>query len=249
MSAANLDGPPDLGALNELPRSRMIVRRKKTNRMKKITHSTVIIASLLLPLAARAQQARNLGKVAKKTSAIQHGQYLVRLGGCNDCHTPVVFNKDLNMPVPDMTRMLSGHPADAPDPTGTPGERDACLIGPTFTSFKMAFGVVYSANLTPDLETGLGSWTEAMFVTAMRTGKHFGGNGRAILPPMPWMNVAALTDQDLKAIFSYLRSIPAIRNPVPDDKVSREAIEGITESIETLKAVYRQHDGAVHRDR
>jgi len=131
--------------------------------------------------------------------------------------------------------MLSGHPADAPGPTGTAGAQDTAVIGPTFTSFKMPFGVVYSPNLTPDLETGLGSWSTAIFIKAMRTGKHFGGDGRAILPPMPWGNLAGLTDQDLKAIFAYLRSIPAIRNPVPDHNVPPEAIEGITESLEKLK--------------
>ena len=74
-----------------------------------------------------------------------------------------------------------------------------------------------------------------MFIKAMRAGKHFGGNGRAILPPMPWGNLAALTDQDLKAIFAYLRSIPTIRNPVPDPKVPPKAVEDITESLEKLK--------------
>src|SRR5262249_23165669 len=135
-----------------------------------------IILWLLLPLAANAQQAGSLGKADKKAQVIRHGEYLVRLGGCNDCHTPAVFNKELNLPVPDMTRALSGHPADAPDPTGIPGAQDIAVVGPTFTSFKMAFGVVYAAILTPDLETGLGSWSEALFIKAMRTGKHFGGN-------------------------------------------------------------------------
>ena len=197
-----------------------------------------IMVCLLLPLAAVAQQAENPGAAARKTNAIRRGEYLVRLGGCNDCHTPWVLNKALNTPAPDMTRMLSGHPAGAQDPTGTEGAPNIAVIGPTFTSFKMPFGVVYSANLTPDLETGLGSWHDAMFIKAMRTGKHFGGNGRAILPPMPWMNMAALTDQDLKAIFAYLHSIPAVRNPVPDNKVPLEALEAITESVEKLKSLH-----------
>ncbi len=139
--------------------------------MKKIFCSTGIILSLLLPLAVGAQQVGNPGKPAKKTEAIHRGEYLIRLGGCNDCHTPLVFNKALNMPVPNMTLMLSGHPADAPDPTGTAGPRDV-LVGPTFTSFQTPFGVVYSPNLTADLETGLGSWSENMFIKAMWTGKH-----------------------------------------------------------------------------
>ena len=58
------------------------------------------------------------------------------------------------MPVPDVSRFLSGHPTDAPDPVGTVGAQDIGLIGPTFTSFKMPFGTVYAANLTPDKDTG-----------------------------------------------------------------------------------------------
>lgn len=53
-----------------------------------------------------------------------------------------------------------------------------------------------------------------MFVKAMRTGKHM-GVGRDILPPMPWQNLAALNDDDLKALYAYLRTIPAIHNQVP----------------------------------
>jgi cytochrome c553 len=56
-----------------------------------------------------------------------------------------------------------------------------------------------------------------MFINAMRTGKHLGvKEGRPILPPMPWENLNRLSDEDLKAIFAYLKSLPAIKNKVPD---------------------------------
>ncbi len=194
-----------------------------------------IMVCMLVPFASTAQQSGAKAKPAKeKSKAVQRGGYLVRVGGCNDCHTPWVFDKSLNMPVPDMSRMLSGHAADAPDPSGTAGAQDIGLIGPTFTSFKMPFGIVYSSNLTPDVETGLGSWTETNFIKAMRTGKHFGGNGRAILPPMPWMNLAGMTDEDLKAVFAFLRSIPAIRNPVRDNKVPPQLVDALTESFDKM---------------
>ena len=54
-----------------------------------------------------------------------------------------------------------------------------------------------------------------MFVTAMRTGKHMGA-GRNLLPPMPWQNLAVLNEDDLKAVFAYLLSIPAVHNRVPE---------------------------------
>jgi hypothetical protein len=193
------------------------------------------LAGVLVPVVGTVVGGRAaVGAAPAHPSPVERGGYLVQMGGCNHCHTPWAFNKDLGMPVPDMTRMLSGHPAGAPDPGGTVGAKDIGLIGPTFTSFKMPFGTVYAPNLTPDTETGLGSWTEAMFVKALRTGKHMGGDGRAILPPMPWMDLARGTDDDLKAIFAFLRSIPAVKNPVPDHKVPPPAMDGITQSMAKL---------------
>jgi hypothetical protein len=84
-----------------------------------------------------------------------------------------------------------------------------------FTAWAGPWGVSFSMNLTPDEETGMGTWNEAMFIKAMRTGKHL-GEGREILPPMPWPYLAKATDQDLKAIFAYLKSIPPVKNAVPD---------------------------------
>jgi hypothetical protein len=116
------------------------------------------------------------------------------------------------------------------------------VIGPTFTSFAMPFGIVYSANLTPDKDTGLGTWTEEMFVRSMRTGRHMGGlkSARPIFPPMPWQDFAGLTDQDLKAIFAYLRTVPSIRNAVPDPKVPPEAVEALTRTAEKMGAMIKQ---------
>ena len=78
-----------------------------------------------------------------------------------------------------------------------------------------AWGVSFAMNLTPDKATGLGSWTPEMFVAAIRTGKHQ-GTGRPILPPMPWNWYKNMTDDDLKAVFAYLQSLPPINNPIPD---------------------------------
>jgi len=165
---------------------------------------------------------------------VARGRRLVSIGGCNDCHTPMKFDAELGMPVPDMTRMLSGHPQGAPDPASALGGHDIAVIGPTFTSFRLPFGVVYPANLTPDKDTGLGGWTEEMFVRALRTGRHMGGNGRPILPPMPWMTLAQQSDADLKAIFAYLQSVPAIRNDVPAPKVPDAAMNGIAASYDKI---------------
>jgi hypothetical protein len=84
----------------------------------------------------------------------------------------------------------------------------------TNTAWAGPWGVSFTANLTPDAETGLGGWTVEMFIQAMRTGKHQ-GKGRPILPPMPYPWFAKLTDADLRAVFAYLQSIPPIPNKVP----------------------------------
>jgi hypothetical protein len=150
-----------------------------------------------------------------KEDPVKRGAYLVTVAGCNDCHTPMKMTPI--GPMPDMDRMLSGHPEGQPDPTGTLGKSDLVLTGPDLTGFKFPFGMVYTRNLTPD-KTGLGEWTEAQFIKTMRTGKHQ-GEGRAILPPMPWSDFGQMPDEDLKAVWAYLRSLKPIKNTVPDPKV------------------------------
>ena len=85
----------------------------------------------------------------------------------------------------------------------------------TNTAFSGPWGVSYTANLTPDQNTGLGIWTEDMFVQAIRTGRHMGVS-RPINPPMPWPMYRNMTDSDLRAIFAFLQTIPAVKNKVPD---------------------------------
>jgi len=89
-------------------------------------------------------------------------------------------------------------------------------MSPTLTAWSGPWGVSFSANLTPDPETGvLRDFTEAQFIQTMRTGRHR-GQGREILPPMPWPFIGKMTDDDLKAVFAYLRQVPAVKNKVPD---------------------------------
>jgi hypothetical protein len=83
------------------------------------------------------------------------------------------------------------------------------------TAWAGPWGVSFSKNLTPDKETGLGSWTEAIFIKALRTGKDM-GEGRPILPPMPWEDIGKAKDGDLKDIFAYLQSLTPVKNAVHD---------------------------------
>jgi len=184
--------------------------------------STILLA--LLPLLttscsedASANPAQSTA-VADAAAQLQRGEYLVNFGGCNHCHTPMIMGK--NGPELDMTRRLSGHPKQIvmPEPPKMkePWGWSAAL---TNTAFAGPWGISYAKNLTPDQVSGLGIWTEEMFLKTMRTGKHMGVS-RPILPPMPWENLNHLNDQDLKAIYAYLRSLKPIRNEVPDPVIA-----------------------------
>jgi len=156
---------------------------------------------------------------APEQTPIERGEYLVTIMGCSDCHSPKVIHPALGL-VEDTTRLLSGSPADALHPVWSPQDMmERNMMASTnnhLSAWAGPWGVSFSANLTPDKETGLGEWTEEAFLAAIRTGKHQGQpNGRQILPPMPWPMVRQATDADLKAIWAYLQSLPPIINQVP----------------------------------
>jgi mono/diheme cytochrome c family protein len=138
---------------------------------------------------------------------VERGRYLVTLGVCHDCHTPK--GPDAR---PQLDRLLSGHPEGEPPVPAIPGAIAVCL---TATCFTGPWGTSFARNLTPDKATGLGAWTEEHFIQVLRTGIR--GNGAPLRPLMPWEWFRQLTDDDLKAMLAYLRTIPPIHNDVPDD--------------------------------
>jgi mono/diheme cytochrome c family protein len=147
-------------------------------------------------------------------ASVKRGEYMVTIGGCNDCHTPMKMGP--KGPEPDMSRMLSGHPESLPlekDPM-VDTAWSGMSVDPTATAFHGGWGTSYSMNLTPDTLTGIGNWTEEMFIKTIRTGKHW-GVGRPIMPPMPWFNYAKFTDDDIKSVYAYLRTIPPVKNHPP----------------------------------
>jgi hypothetical protein len=88
------------------------------------------------------------------------------------------------------------------------------------TAFSGPWGVSFAANLTPDDNTGLGIWTEDMFMKTLRTGRHMGVS-REILPPMPWFNYGKMTDEDLKAVYAFLRTFTRSQ-PRADSRCRRQ---------------------------
>ncbi|MBL0402668.1 c-type cytochrome [Microvirga aerilata] len=168
----------------------------------------LVTTALLVPSTVPAQD-------SAASAQVKRGEYLVSIAGCHDCHTPWVMGSD--GPEPDLKRALSGHPQDltitAPASVSPPWSG---AMTPTSTGWSGPWGVSFSANLTPDPETGvLSDFTEQQFIQTIRTGRHQ-GQGRQILPPMPWPAYSKMTDDDLKAVFAYLRQIPPVKNKVPD---------------------------------
>ena len=181
---------------------------------------TILIATLGMAAASCATRGSAEQHIAN-ANKVERGKYLVTIGGCNDCHTP--FKLGPNGPEPDMTRMLSGHPQSVVmPPVAVPGPEWAWAGAATNTAFSGPWGTSYAFNLTPDEHTGIGIWNEEIFVNTIRTGRHW-GVARPILPPMPWFNYRQMTDDDLRAVYAFLRSIPAVRNKVPDAVIASES--------------------------
>jgi hypothetical protein len=194
--------------------------------MKKIpVLVTVAVLSTLILVFCNQPEAKDNNVTAANAdpispdSLVKRGAYLVSIMGCNDCHTPKKMGPQ--GPEFDTERTLSGHPADMPVAkydTGT--AKNWILFNQMLTNYVGPWGISYSANLTPD-STGIGSWSEAQFFKAIREGKYKGlDNTRPLLPPMPWQEYRNASDEDLKAIFAYLKSNKPIKNVVPTAKIN-----------------------------
>jgi len=146
---------------------------------------------------------------------IAQGEYLVGIMGCHDCHSPKRMGERGPEIIPEL--MLSGFPSDRPmvkfdDPMIKQGFG---MFYPDLTGAAGPWGVSFAGNLTPHA-TGIGNWTEEQFKRAVTQGKSKGmENGRMLLPPMPWQGFATLKDEDVHAIYSYLKSINPVENVVP----------------------------------
>lgn len=155
-------------------------------------------------------------KTISREEKLKRGEYLVTIAGCNDCHTPKVMTE--NGPGLDMKRLLSGHRQDEALPMFDEKGNGKGIIqsNMSLTAWSGPWGISYSANISPDKQTGIGNWTLEQFKTALKKGKSKGlPDARPLLPPMPWFNLVNMPDEDVEAIFTYLQSLPAVSNQVP----------------------------------
>ena len=161
---------------------------------------------------AKQEEPQPKKQVLSQEQLVARGKYLTTIGGCNDCHSPKIMTPA--GPEPDPTRLLSGHPQNE-KLSKIIKTNDWLLFNNTLTAFVGPWGVSYAANLTPD-DTGIGNWKFEQFLTAIRKGKYKGlEGGRPLLPPMPWQMYRTMTDEDLLAVFTYLKSLPPVDNLVP----------------------------------
>ena len=175
--------------------------------------SLVLVSSVVLFVSCESHSAKS---EMTEQEMIKHGEFLVMVGDCDACHSPKNFGPE--GPMINTNKRLSGHPEGSIlAPVDTSLIHQWVYFSHDLTTAVGPWGITFSANLTPDNVTGIGTWQPEMFINAMRTGKHLGvAEGRPIMPPMPWENLNRLSDEDLRAIFMYLKSLPAVKNKVPD---------------------------------
>jgi hypothetical protein len=143
-------------------------------------------------------------KMPASPTSVERGRQLVHMGGCNDCHTP-----KLPTGQPDMSRELSGHPEGGPIQEDM---ENAITTNMMLTAWRGPWGLTLTRNITPDKETGIGSWSLADFKKTIRTGVN--PKAEVLYPPMPIPEYQNMPDEDLEAIYNYLRTVKPVRNNV-----------------------------------
>lgn len=126
-------------------------------------------------------------QTAPSSEKLRRGEYLANIMDCAGCHTPGIF-----LGKPDMQRRLAGSEVGFHIP---------------------GLGTFFPPNLTPDRETGLGAWSEADIVKAVRQGTR--PDGRVLAPAMPYKSYGTLNDADASALAAYLKSLKPVANRVP----------------------------------
>ena len=191
---------------------------------KLVVVSAVIAVSIsVLTVACNGveQEEKKKGSLTN-AELVKRGEYLVNAVGCDDCHSP----KTMGPRGPEIIQELrfSGYPSTRPVQKADSNavKQGWALFGPDLTSAVGPWGMSFAANISSDA-TGIGNWTEAQFFKAIREGKYKGlDNSRPLLPPMPWSSYKNFSDEDVKAIYAFLKSTKPVENIVPAPVVFSE---------------------------
>ncbi len=190
--------------------------------MQKLILMTIIIASAIITTMIACNDTKGKSDstttVLDSTQRVLRGEYLVSIGGCDDCHSPKKMGPMGPEIIPELR--LSGYPASRPiqKPDSNVVNQGWAMFGPDMTNAVGPWGMSFAANITSDY-TGILNWSEENFMRALRKGKFKGLEGsRDLLPPMPWQSYKNMTDEDLKSIFAYLKTTKPVENIVPAPK-------------------------------
>ena len=147
----------------------------------------VAVSSLLAVALAGCDGGRaDTAAAAGASNLVERGRYLASIMDCAGCHNKGSFS---------------------------PNPQEGPLQGGTIGFEVPGLGVFYPPNLTSDQATGLGSWSEADIAKAVTTGQR--PDGRVLAPAMPWHAYSALTEEDARALATYIKSLPPVANQVP----------------------------------
>ena len=188
----------------------------------------ILSSAFILVLACGAMVSCNTTEGKEKSSNergdhatfIKRGEYLINSIGCDDCHSPKRIGPSGFEIIPELR--FGGYPSDRPIQSVDSNSlaKGWMLFGSDLTSAVGPWGMSFAANISSD-ETGIGNWKEEQFIKAIREGKSKGLDGsRPLLPPMPWISYKNLTDDDLKAMFAYLKASKPVHNVVPAPKLA-----------------------------
>jgi mono/diheme cytochrome c family protein len=195
----------------------MLLAQPEENVMKKNLLFGIGFSMVLFMIFALAPTAQ-AGTAQQNDDIIERGRYLASIAGCTHCHTPLLseFSNPATLTI-ERIRILAFEDHLAFDWDKWMGGGRVFDLGPA--------GVVFTRNITPDVETGIGGWTDEQLKVAIRTGQM--PSGEVLFPLMPYHNYNGFADADLEAIIAYMRSVTPVKNEVPPKTVSTQMFQPI----------------------
>jgi mono/diheme cytochrome c family protein len=174
---------------------------------------SVFIAGFILIMASAATSAQASGDL--QDDQVAHGKYIATIAGCVACHTPLKEEyQNLQSLSLEQIQTLAFNDLEASDQTKLLAGGRLFDLGPA--------GLLFTRNITPDEETGIGAWTEDQIKLAIKTG--ISDDGKMLFPVMPYHVYNGMADADVEALIAYLRTVKAVNNPVPEKTVSTEGL-------------------------
>jgi hypothetical protein len=184
-----------------------------------LTISIVIVSVVLSYYLPNGRANASTASDSSTTSLVERGKKLATLGVCAACHTPPAVPE--TSPLPSDISQIQNERQLRADPDWVSyldSEKQMAGGVPFILRFSAnQSGVVFTRNITPDPETGLGNWSEDEIVEVIKTGKRKDGTALFLFPPHTFYKNLAM--EDARALAAYLKSLPPVYNPIPERSV------------------------------